>query len=65
MDLARRCRCQSGDADYARIADACDDCSDYDLGYRFAAARRCARAAQCMDFSWSYQRGCLAYLRES
>jgi hypothetical protein len=52
------------DAGYARIADACDDCSDYDLGYRFAAARQVRQSAECMDFSWSYQRGCLAWLRQ-
>ncbi|TVV72478.1 hypothetical protein [Sphingomonas solaris] len=52
-------------ARYARIADACDDCSDYDLGFRFAAARHVRESAQCMDFTWSYQRGCLAWLRES
>ncbi|WP_156678616.1 hypothetical protein [Sphingomonas profundi] len=51
-------------ADQARIADACEDCSDYDLGYRFAAARHLRTTADCMDYSWSYQRGCLAYLRE-
>ncbi len=50
-------------AGYARIADACADCSDYDLGYRFAASRRLETTAECMDYSWSYQRGCLAYMR--
>ena len=51
-------------ADYARIAAACENCSDYDLGYRFAASRRLRTTAECMDYSWSYQRGCLAYLRQ-
>jgi hypothetical protein len=50
--------------DYRQIADACSDCSDFDLGYRFAAAKRLRSTADCMDYSWSYQRGCLAYLRE-
>ncbi len=49
---------------YDGIASACDGCSDYDLGYRFAAARHVRESADCMDFNWSYQRGCLAYLRE-
>lgn len=51
-------------ARYAHIADDCADCSDYDLGFRFAAARQVRDSAQCMDFTWSYQRGCLAWLRE-
>ena len=51
-------------ADQARIASACADCSDYDLGFRFAASRHLKTTADCMDYSWSYQRGCLAYLRE-
>ena len=50
--------------DYRQIADACSDCSDFDLGYRFAAARKLRSTTDCMDYSWSYQRGCLAYLRE-
>lgn len=51
--------------DYAGIASDCDGCSDYDLGYRFAAARHVRESGDCMDFNWSYQRGCLAWLRES
>lgn len=51
--------------DDARILNLCDGCSDDELGYRFAAARRLRESAECMDFSWSYQRGCLAWLRES
>ncbi len=51
-------------ARYARIAAACDNCSDYDLGYRFAASSQLRATADCMDYSWSYQRGCLAYLRK-
>jgi hypothetical protein len=52
------------DAEQARIASACEDCSDYDLGFRFAASRHLTTTSECMDYSWSYQRGCLAYLRE-
>lgn len=51
-------------ADYRRVADACADCSDFDLGYRFAAARQLRSTSECADYSWSYQRGCLAYVRE-
>lgn len=51
-------------ADYSRIASACEGCSDYERGYRFAAARRLQTAADCTDYSRDYQRGCLAYLRE-
>jgi hypothetical protein len=52
------------DVDYRRVAEGCANCSDFDLGYRFAAARHLRSSAGCTDYSWSYQRGCLAYLRE-
>lgn len=55
---------EAASVDYGRIADACEGCSDYDLGYRFAAARKLRTTAECMDYNWSYQRGCLAFLRE-
>lgn len=51
-------------ADSPLVAEDCDGCSDYDLGYRFAETRDVRESAECMEFTWSYQRGCLARLRE-
>jgi hypothetical protein len=38
------------------------DCSDYSLGYHWAEISETASIADCSDSSWSFRRGCLAYL---
>lgn len=39
-------------------------CSDYDIGMLWAEREGIRDAGECMAYTWSYQRGCLAYLRE-
>ncbi len=55
----------TGASEGSLVTEDCDGCSDFDLGYRFAAARDVRESAECMEFTWSYQRGCLARLREN
>jgi len=51
--------------DYNEISRECGDgCSDFDLGRLWAEREGVGDAGQCMGYSWSYQRGCLAWLRE-
>jgi hypothetical protein len=46
-----------------RLASACDTCSDYDLGYRWAEQARVGDVSQCLGFTSSYQRGCIEFAR--
>jgi hypothetical protein len=39
-------------------------CSEADLGYRWARASDVQGIGDCMDASWSFRRGCVAYLDE-
>lgn len=41
----------------------CPDCSDYELGRRWAESAGVSSTAECEAYSWSYERGCLAWLR--
>lgn len=51
--------------DINEVAHACGvGCSDFDIGRMWAERERIADAGTCMTYSWSYQRGCLDYVRE-
>lgn len=39
----------------------CDDCSERDLGYRWAVLQAVRSSAECPNDSWSFRRGCLDY----
>lgn len=39
--------------------------SDYERGFAWARQAGVASAAECESYSWSYQRGCLAWLRDA
>lgn len=52
-------------ADYAAVRADCEGCSDFQLGYRYAERQGVAQTSDCEEYIWSYERGCLAYLRES
>lgn len=41
----------------------CNDCSDFERGYSWARNSGINRTEQCESYSWSYQRGCIAWLR--
>jgi len=43
--------------------DDCAGCSDYERGARFARRIGLDAESGCSGFSWSYTRGCLAYVR--
>jgi hypothetical protein len=40
----------------------CVDCGDYAEGYRWAASRRLDDESVCAGDSWSFTRGCAAYV---
>ncbi|MHA3791429.1 hypothetical protein ACX0MU_07200 [Rhizorhabdus wittichii] len=40
----------------------CDQCSERDLGYRWAALAAVHEPAQCPNDSWAFRRGCLDYV---
>ncbi|WP_340313362.1 hypothetical protein [Rhizorhabdus argentea] len=39
----------------------CDDCSERDLGYRWAVLQAVRSPADCPNDSWGFRRGCLDY----
>lgn len=39
----------------------CDDCSERDLGYRWAILQAVRSPAECPNDSWGFRRGCLDY----
>lgn len=41
----------------------CRNCSDFERGYAWAERSGVASTAECESYSWSYQRGCIAWLR--
>lgn len=49
----------SYDSDTAAL---CDQCSERDLGYRWAALAAVRLPDQCPDDSWGFRRGCLDYV---
>lgn len=53
-------------AGYDDQADApdCADCSDFQAGYRWASGTQVTNAGDCITDSWTFQRGCLAWVRE-
>jgi hypothetical protein len=50
-------------AGYGEAMVDCTDCSDYALGYRWAELSGVHDPAACMTDSWSFQRGCIAFVR--
>jgi hypothetical protein len=44
--------------------EACDGCSERDLGYRWAMLRRIVAIGDCPNDSWDFRRGCAAYARD-
>ena len=46
---------------YESTAANCDDCSERDLGYRWAIMAEVRRPDQCPNDSWGFRRGCLDY----
>ncbi|WP_380877154.1 hypothetical protein ACFB49_11660 [Sphingomonas sp. DBB INV C78] len=49
---------------YDPVVADCQGCSEYELGYRWAASGAATSTADCEAYSWSYERGCIAWLRE-
>jgi len=41
--------------------EACDQCSERDLGYRWATLAQARSPADCPNDSWGFRRGCLDY----
>jgi hypothetical protein len=39
----------------------CRDCSERDLGYRWATLTQVSASDQCPEQSWGFRRGCLDY----
>ncbi|SNS05633.1 hypothetical protein SAMN06295912_10170 [Sphingomonas laterariae] len=52
------------DVGYDPVAANCPGCSDYEIGYRWAASGAASTTADCEAYSWSYERGCIAWLRD-
>lgn len=46
------------------LADGCIQCSERDLGYRWASAQRIASSSACGDQSWGFRSGCVTWLNE-
>jgi hypothetical protein len=44
-----------------RGAAGCGDCSERDLGYRWATLAGVRASAECPNDSWGFRRGCLDY----
>jgi hypothetical protein len=40
----------------------CDQCSERDLGYRWAVLAAVHEPGQCPNDSWAFRRGCLDYV---
>lgn len=51
-------------AEQASASD-CDGCSERDLGYHWASIRQVSSASDCPMESWDFQRGCVAYMRDT
>lgn len=47
----------------ATSAATCVDCSDYDMGYRWASAQSVRSVEECASDNWSFSRGCRAFIR--
>lgn len=43
----------------------CDGCSERDLGYHWASVRQVSSVSDCPMESWDFQRGCVAYMRDT
>lgn len=59
---------RSADGNYADAtspdygdAPGCEDCSERDLGYRWATLAAIRSSAECPNDSWGFRRGCLDY----
>ena len=50
----------SSNGDY-RDGAGCSDCSERDLGYRWATLAAIRSSAECPNDSWGFRRGCLDY----
>lgn len=48
--------------DEPSAAARCDQCSERDLGYRWAALAAVHEPGQCPNDSWAFRRGCLDYV---
>ncbi|KQX19653.1 hypothetical protein ASD39_14020 [Sphingomonas sp. Root50] len=46
----------------AMTATRCDQCSERDLGYRWAALAAVRLPGECPGDSWAFRRGCLDYV---
>ncbi|MES2494502.1 MAG: hypothetical protein V4618_00165 [Pseudomonadota bacterium] len=44
------------------VAARCDECSERDLGYRWAVLAAVRQSVQCPSDSWAFRRGCLDYV---
>jgi len=44
-------------------ADSCKDCPDFERGYFWAQSMGVSSTVECESYSWSYRRGCIAWLR--
>jgi hypothetical protein len=56
----------AGKRDLLLLADdpaSCRNCSDFERGYAWAERSGVASTGECESYSWSYQRGCIAWLR--
>ncbi|WP_235398925.1 hypothetical protein [Sphingomonas sp. SRS2] len=53
----------NADLGYADSGDVagCDDCSERDLGYRWATLAAIRSSTECPNDSWGFRRGCLDY----
>nr|WP_047168715.1 hypothetical protein [Sphingomonas sp. Y57] len=52
----------AGAPDELLSAARCDQCSERDLGYRWAILAAVREATQCPNDSWAFRRGCLDYV---
>jgi len=47
------------------VYEDCQDCSERDRGYHWAALQQIVSASECPNESWGFQRGCLSYTRDT
>lgn len=52
----------SDDSGDSMAAARCDQCSERDLGYRWAALAAVRLPGQCPNDSWAFRRGCLDFV---
>lgn len=53
---------QSDNGDDDTVSAGCYECSERDLGYRWAAMAAVRLPAQCPADSWGFRRGCLDFI---